>query len=391
MSSVLPPLPPKPGSPGRSSQPLAPAAKASAQASSASRALATQTRSSTKAVLTLLLSLLLLSGCYYAHLARGQARLLLARRDIDAVLSDPATAPEIRSALLRVKAVRAYARELGLDVGGQYTSYAEWPGNRVVTTVVITAPGEIEPTPFGFPLVGEVPYKGYFDVGAAEREAERLRGAGYDVCLVPVPAYSTLGWFDDPVTTPLLQGDPGDLVETLLHELVHATVFVRSDADFNEGLATFYAQEATLRFFAEQELAALPRERERIRERRDVAALLAELRQAVAELYASESPVDADSREALSQSARATLASLPLKRNDPEALAATIPLGDACLALVGTYTADLPAYEGRLQALDGDLGAFLDQAKQAAEASDPRASLLAPQESAPVRDSLPAP
>ncbi len=200
MSSVASPI-----GPSRSSQPLAPAAHASALASSASPGEATCTRRRTKASVTLLL-LLLLPGCYYAHLGSGQARLLLGREDIDTLLADPDTPPELRASLTRVKAVRHFARELGLDVGDRYTSYVEWPGDRIVTTVVATAPGEIEPTPFAFPIVGEVPYKGFFDPSRAEAEAARLRAEGYDVCLVPVSAYSTLGWFDDPVTTPLLQG-----------------------------------------------------------------------------------------------------------------------------------------------------------------------------------------
>jgi predicted aminopeptidase len=238
MSSEVLPL----GS-SRSSQPLAPAAHASALASSASPGEATCTRRRTKASVTLLL-LLLLPGCYYAHLGSGQARLLLGREDIDTLLADPTTPSELRAPLQRVKAVRRFASELGLDVGDRYTSYVEWPGDRIVTTVVATAPGEIEPTPFGFPIVGEVPYKGFFDPSWAEAEAAKLGADGYDVCLVPVSAYSTLGWFDDPVTTPLLQGDPGELVETLLHELVHATVFTPSEARFNEGVATFVGQEA---------------------------------------------------------------------------------------------------------------------------------------------------
>ena len=120
----------------------------------------------------------------------------------------------------------------------QYTSYVEWPGDRVVTTVVATPPGSLEPRPFWFPIVGSVPYKGFFDPARAHEEAERLRAEGLDTCQVPVRAYSTLGWFEDPVTGPMLRGSEGALVETLLHELTHATVFVKSQADFNEGVAS---------------------------------------------------------------------------------------------------------------------------------------------------------
>jgi predicted aminopeptidase len=363
-----------PFGPSRSSQPLAPAAQASALASSASPGEATCTRRRTKASVTLLL-LLLLPGCYYAHLGSGQARLLLGRKDIDTLLADPDTPPELRASLTRVKAVRRFAGELGLDVGARYTSYVEWPGDRIVTTVVATAPGEIEPTPFGFPIVGEVPYKGFFDPARAEAEAVKLRADGYDVCLIPVSAYSTLGWFDDPVTTPLLQGDPGELVETLLHELVHATVFTKSEARFNEGVATFVGQEATLRFFAAEEAEALPREERRIRESRAVSDVLARLRASLAELYASPSH-GVEDRSALTQGARAELSALPLRRADAARIAEEIDLGDACLALVGTYRDDLPSYRAELERRGGDLAAFLAAAIRAADADDPVAALI---------------
>lgn len=368
MSSVA-----SPSRPSRSSQPLAPAAHASALASSASPWERTCTRRRKKASLTLLL-LWLLPSCYYAHLGSGQARLLLGREDIDTLLADPDTRAELRAPLERVKAVRRFASELGLDVGNRYTSYVEWPGDRIVTTVVATAPGEIEPTPFGFPIIGEVPYKGFFDPGRAEAEAVRLRAEGYDVCVVPVAAYSTLGWFDDPVTTPLLRGDPGELVETLLHELVHATVFTPSEARFNEGVATFVGQEAALRFFAAEEAEALPREERRIRDSRAVSDVLARLRASLAELYASPS-YDVGARRGLADAARAEIASLPLQGADAERIGEGIDLSDACLALIGTYRDDLPTYRAALERQGGDLAAFLDEAIRAADADDPVAAL----------------
>jgi predicted aminopeptidase len=286
----------------------------------------------------------------------------------------------LRERLALVREVRAFAPGLGLRLGGQYTSYAEWPGDRVVTSVVATRPGEIEAAPFRFPIVGQVPYKGFFDPASADAEAAKLRGRGLDVCVVPVPAYSTLGWFDDPVTTPLLRLPPGRLAETLLHELVHANVFAESAASFNEGVATFVGQEAALRFFAERAGADGPdavRERERVAESRAVMDVLGRLRAAIAELYAGPpGPVRDSARKALAKAARAELAALPLRLGDPARLARDAELGDACLALLGTYHADLPAYAERLDALDGDLPGFLAEAARAARAPDPRAALL---------------
>ncbi len=295
------------------------------------------------------------------------------------MLDDPETPPELRQRLERVVEARRFAIDLGLDVGGQYTSYVPWPGDRVVTTVVATRPGEVTPAGFRFPLVGELPYKGFFDPDRAAAEEEELRAKGLDVCRVPVRAYSTLGWLDDPVTGPMLRLSEGELVETLLHELVHATVFLREDADFNEGVASFVGEEASVRFYASR---GAPGEAEARRasvadDRRLRRALL-DFRDRVADLYAEElpGPRREAERAALEVRAREEIGALPLTTRDADELAATARLGDACLALAGTYAADVPAFAARLDALDGDLGAFVRALRDAADAPEPRAALL---------------
>src|SRR5262245_24941539 len=220
-----------------------------------------------------------LPACYPGHVAAGQWRLLSGRRPIDAVLEDPATPPDLRERLALAAEARALARGLGLEVGGQYTSYVAWPGDRVVTAVVATRPGEVEPSGFWFPIVGYVPYKGFFDPERAHGEADRLRAEGYDVCEVAVPAYSTLGWLDDPLTEPMRRGGPGRVVETIVHELVHATVFLPDAADWNEGVATFVGQEASVAWYAAAgRTAEAERERERVEDDRRIAAAMLALR-----------------------------------------------------------------------------------------------------------------
>ena len=99
----------------------------------------------------------------------------MARRPIEAVIEDPATPAPLRQQLERVQEVRRFAEELGLSVLSRYRHYTPWPGDRVVTTVVATPPGRVEPAGFWFPIVGRVPYKGYFDASRASADAERLR------------------------------------------------------------------------------------------------------------------------------------------------------------------------------------------------------------------------
>jgi len=336
-------------------------------------------RAKAPAVALALLAPMLLSGCYLAHLAEGQLRLLRAARPLEQALADPATPPAVREALAEVAPALDYARALGLDVGRQYRTYAEWPGDRVVTALVAARPGEVEAAGFWYPIVGTVPYKGFFDLGRAEAEAATLRGRGLDTCLVPVPAYSTLGWFADPVATPLVRRGPGPLVEVLLHELVHATVFVADDADWNEGVATFIGQEGAVRYFAARDAGAAAAQRARIADERAIARELRALRERVAALYREPpSPARDAARAAAAAETRAALAALPLATLDAAAVAKAAALGDACLALAATYEADLDAYAARLAALDGDLGAFVAAVRAAAEDDDPRAALGLP-------------
>lgn len=312
-------------------------------------------------------------------MARGQLRLLRASQPIETALDDPATHEALRQRLALVLEVRTFARALGLSVQDQYTRYAPWPGDYVVTTVVTTRPGEVDPAGFWFPIVGRVPYKGYFDAARAAREAERLRGRGLDVCLVKVSAYSTLGWFDDPVTDPMLRQSEGSLVATLLHELTHATIFVRDRAAFNEGIASFVGEEARVRFYAEARgAAAAAAERARVAENRRVQAELLRARSEVDALYASHPPDAArDARRAdVDTRARARIARLELADRDAAELASGVRLNDACLALVGTYGGEIDRFAAALAGLGGDLRAFVGRAREAAAAPDPERALL---------------
>jgi predicted aminopeptidase len=322
----------------------------------------------------------LFCGCYYSHLASGQLKLLWARQPIESALEDPETPERTRALLGLVESVREFGVELGLDVGGQYTSYVDWPDDRIVTTVVRTRPTSVEPIPYWFPLVGHLPYKGYFDQMRAEAEAERLRESeAYDVCVSGVAAYSTLGWLNDPVTSPMLSRGAESLVETLFHELVHATAFVADDVDFNESVAQFIGQEAAIAYFSRgprnADLGAgndssrlewpdVDRVREAIEDRRKIALTTIVFRDRLAEL--ADEPDFARKRATAEEEARAQLAGLPLRVVDAEKVAERTRLNNACLALRGTYVRDLPRHAEVLGRLDGDLEAMIHRLAQVA-------------------------
>ncbi len=341
--------------------------------------------------LAALVALLALPGCYYGHVANGQMKMLRASEPIDDVLARDDTPDELRHKLGLVNEARELARELGLEVDEQYTSFVAWPEDRIITSVVATPAEQVDADPFWFPIIGKVPYKGFFDPAKAEAEAERLRGKGLDACTFAIDAYSTLGWFDDPITEPMLERSDGALIETIVHELVHATFYVKSHPDFNEGAAQFVGQEAAKRFYA-GDPEAVAGETARIADRRLLASTLVDFREEFRALYADaaerrargESPDVAAERAALEADMRARVAALPLTGRDPAKLAERLRLNDACLALQGTYGADLPSYAERLAAMEGDLAAFVTALRAASEQDDPRESFFGTDSSEPA-------
>ncbi len=305
--------------------------------------------------------------------------MLRARQPIESILADPETPPETQQRLRLVLQARAFAAELGLDVAEQYTSFVAWPGDRIVTTIVATRSGEITPAGFYFPLLGRLPYKGYFDREHAAKEAAKLRSKGLDVCEFGVRAYSTLGWMNDPVTGPMLRRGAGELLETILHELVHATVYVRDHADFNESVARFIGEEASVVFYDRAGQTERARQRRlEIRDARRIDAELIRFRDEVTALYeADDAGPDRDrARVELEEQARDRVVALPLEGTDARLLAGSLRMNDPCVALTGTYSSDLERYRDLLVRLGGDLAEFVARLEAAADAEDPLQALL---------------
>lgn len=292
------------------------------------------------------------------------------------MLTDPNTTVQIADAIRLIQKVRAYAKGLGLNTGGHYTSFTPWPGDRIITVLIATKYRDISPHAFYFPIVGKVPYKGFFNIKRAEKEADALRARGFDVCILPVPAYSTLGWFNDPLTEPMTKLSHFQLVETVFHELVHATLYVDGDSDFNEGLATFIGQEAMLRFYRSEGYENLARDT--ISDSRLLSRRLEKFRGNLKQLYASSTrePELNDKRTELEEGARADIAVLPFNNLDGQQLSRQIKLNDACQAISGTYERDLSKYENILISLGNDLKAFLRMAQEAANETNARVRLL---------------
>jgi predicted aminopeptidase len=198
---------------------------------------------------------LLLAGCatvsYYGQAVLGHLDLMNRSRPIDAQLADEKTPPELRAKLARVVAIRDFASgELGLPDNGSYRAYADLERPYVVWNVFAAPEFSVEPRQSCFPFVGCVSYRGYYAQADAEAFAAGLRKAGDDVFVYGVPAYSTLGWFDDPVLNTFVGYPDAELARLVFHELAHQVVYVKGDTVFNESFAVAVEEEGVRRWMA---------------------------------------------------------------------------------------------------------------------------------------------
>ena len=181
----------------------------------------------------------LLSSCYYVQAARGQIEVLSKREPIDEILESPETEAELRRRLRLVQEARQFSvDELGLPDNRSYRSYSNVERDYVVWNVFAAPEFSLEAREWCYPIVGCVSYRGYFSEEAANREAGKLEKKGFDVAVGGVPAYSTLGNFNDPVLNTMMRWDDVKLVSTLFHELAHQVLYIKDDTAFNESFAT---------------------------------------------------------------------------------------------------------------------------------------------------------
>ncbi len=197
----------------------------------------------------------ILGACSPGYVLRAgweEAKILRDRRPIADVVHDTTTAAEMRQKLRLVQNARAFAvRELELDAGESFISYARVESDTLL--LVVSAAPELQLTwkTWWFPIVGRVPYRGYFHFDRARRDAEVLEEQGYDVWVRPSSAFSTLGWLPDPLLSTTLRADSLALVDTVIHEITHTTFFPSGQAHFNESFANFVGHRGAIQFFCE--------------------------------------------------------------------------------------------------------------------------------------------
>jgi predicted aminopeptidase len=312
-----------------------------------------------------------LGGCrtigYYAHIAHGHAGLTTARQPIARLVADTSTDPQLRDMLAEVLSAREFAADhLHLPRNRSYTYYVEL-GRPYVSWNVMAAPEfSIEPLLHCFPFAGCVPYRGWFSPERAQRYADSLQARGYETFVSGVPAYSTLGWFADPVVSSMLRRGRDALIGTVFHELTHEKLYVPGDTAFNESLATFVEQQGLREWMALQgrEYSARPDYRPFI------ASVLA-LRERLGAIYAQ--PLnEAAMREAKHAEIEAFRALYRQWRaQEGQGLAGfddwvDAPIDNAKLLPFGLYDQWVPAFETVFKAVRGDWPRFHQRAAELA-------------------------
>lgn len=313
------------------------------------------------------------SGCYTVRSSYYQMELLAHREPVDEVLERCALEPWQRSALETVADVKRFGRELGLAGSANYETVATgWA--RPIWNVSGCDPVAFQPRTWWFPIVGTVPYLGFFTDEDADAVVGELADEGLDVYKRPVGAYSTLGWFEDPILLHMLGWSTYDLANVILHELTHATVWIPGSVAFNESFASFVGDEAAFRYLqarygvdseVHRQAVWVAEDRERWRE------TLLEVYQELDTLYTSDAP----RREKLERKA-AIFASLPARVDakgfhHPElyhrVIEARAPWGNAHLMQFRTYNANRAWFEAILEREGGDLVAFMEAIQRIVE------------------------
>jgi predicted aminopeptidase len=191
---------------------------------------------------------------YVVKAGIAEMRILRAREPIHMVVNDPSTPADTRAKLSYVLEARRFAAtELGIDVGESYTMFTQLDRDTLALVVSAAPKDQLGAVTWWFPIVGRVPYRGFFSEEDALEAAADLEADGYDTLVRPTAAFSTLGWFNDPLLSTMLRTDDVEVVETVLHELSHQYLFVPGHVDFNESFATFVGRVAAIQFFCTRE------------------------------------------------------------------------------------------------------------------------------------------
>jgi len=308
-------------------------------------------------------------GRYIVRAGWEEMKILRARRPIAELVADTSVAPEVRAKLALVLEARDFAEDsLGLPAEKSFTQFTQLERDTLVLVLSGAARDALRPVTWWFPVVGRLPYKGFFKERDALEAERRLAAEGFDTYLRPASAFSTLGWFNDPLLSTTLAADSVDLVNTVIHELTHNRYFAKGDAVFNESFANFVGARGAERFFrARGDTLSAARAVARWSDDRLLAAYWATLYRALDSAFKSL-PGDSlraqrlAARDSLYAAARKTLVDsiAPQWRTIAPVYAERVRLDNAALLARQIYLTDLEAFETVYAESRADVRAAID-------------------------------
>ena len=337
------------------------------------------------------MGIVFVSGCasQAGYLLKQGASLLeysTGARTVRSVLDDPATAPDTRQFLQRVQDIRRFAVEnVGLKSNDNYTSYKEIGRDHLVDVVQACDAVSFNAYQWGYPFLGRLPYRGYYDLADAQAEAARLKHEGYDVIVRPVDAFSTLGFLHDPLYSFMKRYSPFEIASLIIHEQTHATLFLKGQPDFNEEMASFVGDEGAFEWLRVTYGESSPEYRAAVDGKADSDLFVSLLQRLAAQLEPMYS--SGLGREEKLARKKQIMDEFKAGLADPRALGfrtdaydrlEKIPLNNAFLSLYRLYTSDVPLLrEWFEQRCGGDLRRFMASMKELAAHGEVKSQIRA--------------
>ena len=308
---------------------------------------------------------------YYLQAVSGQWELMHSRQSVQTLLDHPDTETALIKDLQTANQILEFADDsLGLPSGGSYTSYVQLEANALVWNVVATEEFSLQAKTWCFLVAGCVPYRGFFKQDKAEYSSSKLRNKGMDVVVAPAGAYSTLGWFDDPLLSSMFAGSDVRLAAYLFHELAHQRIYLKDDSQFNEGYASF-VEEIGLKtwLISRQKQNEIEKWQQQQDASNDFSELVSTLQNNLEELYKSDQS-QANKRQLKAdafESFRHAYDQLSQDKWQGKRYYANWfnqPLNNAKIALFSTYEGSFCAFQNLLDQSEGDIEVFHHLAEQ---------------------------
>ncbi|MES3038326.1 MAG: aminopeptidase [Bdellovibrionota bacterium] len=329
--------------------------------------------------------LFLFTGCQINYLLKStyhQMDLLSKRVPIEKALKDPSLTEKERTRLLLAEEVRAFANaDLRLEVRKTFTSYVKLEKPYVTWVVSAASRWELKTHSWSYPFVGKLPYRGYFIEEQAIEEEEKMK-KDFDTYMRGVSAYSTLGWFKDPILSSMMRYDESTYVNTLIHELVHATVFIKNNADFNERLAVFLGNKGMELFYFKKEGPDSNTVKQVKKENEDdyvfskfISAEIAQLKKWYETIPEAERTEEAREKNFQAIKDRFKNDVWPKMKSDNWKKFSEVKLNNARLMTYSTYMSDLSDFEKLYEKEGRDFQKFIDKIRTLEKNPDPEKGL----------------